>query len=296
MQKLNGQRTPAGPAIDLKRLMLFIAAMALLFLYAPVREYLSWTIESPYYTHISVIPFVTAYLIYKKRREIFADNSYAPALGCVIACLGGFGLIAVSMPALAQGWGKNDAHALTAAMTVMIIIGTFIMLFGKRAFRAAGFPMLFLIFMIPLPTAAEDWVIGTLQSGSAEFVGVLFPITGVPVLRNGTVFQLPGISIEVAPQCSGIRSSLALLITAVLAGHLYLKKNWSRVLLALVVIPVTMFKNAIRIVVLSLLGLYVNRGYLESSLHRDGGILFFILALMIMAPILIVLRRSERNR
>jgi exosortase len=197
---------------------------------------------------------------------------------------------------LEQGWIKNDTYALTAAATVSSVVGFFLLFFGAEALHKARFALLFLLLMLPLPSIAEGWVIRVLQFGSAEFVGLLFPLTGAPVLREGTVFYLPGTSIEVAPQCSGIRSSLALLITAVLAGHLYLKNTWTRVLLALAVIPLTMFKNAIRIVVLSLLGVYVDRGFLESSLHRDGGILFFILALMIMAPVLIVLRRSERNR
>ena len=112
---------------------------------------------------------------------------------------------------------------LVACSTVLVVIGAFIALFGLRAFRAARFPLLFLAFMVPLPTAVEEWIIRVLQLGSAEFVAFLFPLTGMPVLRDACVFHLPGISIEVAPQCSGIRSSLALVITCVLAGHMFLK-------------------------------------------------------------------------
>jgi exosortase len=156
--------------------------------------------------------------------------------------------------------------------------------------------MLFLAFMVPLPTVVEYWAIRVLQLGSAEFVAVLFSLTGVPVLREGTVFQLPGIAIEVAPQCSGIRSSMALVITCVLAGHMFLTTTWKKIVLVLAVIPITMFKNGIRIVTLTLLGVYVDRGFLTSSLHTDGGILFFIIALCLMAPILFVLRKSERTK
>ena len=66
-------------------------------------------------------------------------------------------------------------------------------------------------------------------------------------------------------------------------------------MLVLLVIPITMFKNGIRITTLSLLGVYVDRGFLTSSLHTDGGILFFILALCLMAPILFLLRRGEKR-
>ena len=99
-----------------------------------------------------------------------------------------------------------------------------------------------------------------------------------------------------APQCSGIRSSLALVITSVLAGHMFLKTGWKKWALVLAVIPVTMLKNGIRIVTLSLFAVYVDKRILtDSALHTDGGILFFVLALLLMAPILFVLRRSEKG-
>ena len=97
-----------------------------------------------------------------------------------------------------------------------------------------------------------------------------------------------------ARECSGIRSGLALFITALLAGHLFLKTWWKQVILVVCVFPITMFKNGIRITSLTLLGTYVDPRILQSSLHREGGIPFFILALLLMAPILFFLRRSEK--
>ena len=282
----------AAGKIDLKRGLLFVAVVAGLMLYGPVREYLYWTYKSAYYTHVVLIPFVFAYLVFTRRREIFEDVGYAFAQGGAVAGLGL--LLLAAAAALAPGWSKNDACALVACATVLVVIGSFIALFGLRAFRSARFALLFLAFMVPLPTVVEYWVIRVLQLGSAEFVAFLFPFTGMPVLRDVCVFHLPGISIEVAPQCSGIRSSLALVITCVLAGHMFLKTTWKKILLVLLVLPVTMLKNGIRIVTLSVLAVYVDRGFLESSLHRDGGIVFFILALCLMAPILLLLRRSEK--
>jgi exosortase/archaeosortase family protein len=66
--------------------------------------------------------------------------------------------------------------------------------------------------------------------------------------------------------------------------------------LALLVVPVTMLKNGIRILILTLLGTYVDPRWLtESSLHRDGGIVFFVLALLLMSPVLYCLRRGEKK-
>jgi exosortase len=279
--------------VDVKRVLLFAAVIAALILYGPVREYLYWTYTSQYYTHVVLIPLVCAFLVFTRRSEIFGEVGYAFAPGGGVAGLGL--LLLVLAVTLGAGWGRNDYYALVACSTVLVVIGAFIGLFGLRAFGAARFPLLFLAFMVPLPTVVEYWAIRVLQLGSAEFVSVLFTLTGVPVLREGCVFQLPGMAIEVAPQCSGIRSSLALVITCVLAGHMFLKTTWKKIVLVLLVIPITMFKNGIRITTLSLLGVYVDKAFLTSSLHTDGGIVFFIIALCLMAPILFFLRRSEKG-
>jgi exosortase len=289
-RELLGEAT--GGKADLKRVLAFAAVIAALLLCGPVREYLFWTYQSQYYTHVVLIPLVCAYLVFTRRSEIFGEVGYAFAPGGAVA---GLGLLLLGLAVtLGSGWGRNDYYALVACSTVLVVIGAFIGLFGRRAFGAARFSLLFLAFMIPLPTVVEYWAIRVLQLGSAEFVSVLFSLTGVPVLREGCVFQLPGMAIEVAPQCSGIRSSLALVITCVLAGHMFLKTTWKKIVLVLLVVPITMFKNGIRITTLSLLGVYVDRAFLTSSLHTDGGIVFFILALCLMAPILFLLRRSEK--
>jgi exosortase len=197
-------------------------------------------------------------------------------------------------------WGgalsQNDMTAIIVLSAVVVINGAFIFCYGFQAFKAALFPLLFLIFMIPLPSALMDGIIYALQVGSTEFTNVLLLATGVPFVREGFVFHLPSISVEVAKQCSGIRSGMALLITATVAGHLFLKTGWKKVLLALVSVPIAMFKNGIRIVSLTLLGAYVDPRILQSSLHREGGIPFFIVALLLLVPVLYFLRRGEKGK
>jgi len=149
--------------------------------------------------------------------------------------------------------------------------------------------------MIPVPAFIMEKIIVFLQIGSTEFADFLFWVSQAPYYREGFVFHLPSMSVEVAPQCSGIRSALALFITALLAGYLFLNSRWRRVILVLCVFPITMFKNGIRITTLTLLGTYVDPRILQSDLHREGGIPFFILALFLMAPILYWLRKSENR-
>ena len=124
-------------------------------------------------------------------------------------------------------------------------------------------------------------------------VELFFRMAGVPYLRQGFVFELPGVAIRVAEECSGIRSSLALLITTVLASHFFLRTNWKRMLLCVVVVPIVIFKNGLRIATLSILAIYVNPGFLYGRLHHQGGFVFFIIALLPMALVLRLLQKGE---
>jgi exosortase len=150
--------------------------------------------------------------------------------------------------------------------------------------------------MVPIPDFVLNQAIFWLQSGSAEVSHAFFELMGVPVLRNGFIFSLPGVNIEVAKECSGIRSSLALFITSLLAGHLFLRSTWTKVVLALITLPLLVIKNGIRIVTVTLFSIYVDPGFLTGSLHQQGGILFFLVALAFLTPVLRLLQTSERSR
>jgi exosortase len=271
---------------------LLFAAVALIMAYTPIKALYSSN-KSEYYSHIALIPLVSIYLIYIKRKEIFAKVNYLFVLGIPVLLLG----IALFLGGIL--WGapldKNNYASLIAFSIFIFINGAFILLYGMQAYRTALFPLLFLIFTVPIPTALMDNIIYFLQAGSTEFVNLLFLASGVPFVRDGFVFHLPNVSVEVAKQCSGIRSGMAIFIVAILAGYMFLKSYWKIIFLVICAVLIAMFKNGIRILTLSLLGNYVDPRILSSSLHREGGTPFFILALLLLAPILFFLRRSEKK-
>jgi exosortase len=172
-------------------------------------------------------------------------------------------------------------------------IAGFAFFFGRTAFSQARFPLAFLLLAIPIPDFFLDKAIYLLQKGSAEIAAILFDWSGVPVLREGFVFHLAHVNIEVARECSGIRSSLALLILAILVAYFYLKTFWKQVVLVAAGLFVMILKNGVRIVTLTLLASYVDPGFLYGRLHHQGGVFFFLLGLLMLAPLLWFLERSE---
>lgn len=278
---------------DMARHAFFLVAVfaAAALMYGPLSGLFGSKLKRDYHTLIPVIPLISVYLVYLARKDIIKGAAYCLTVGLPVI-ITGIVLYAAGRH-FGAGLNATDFASVTVFAAWVIIPGAFISAYGLRAFRRALFPLLFLVLMVPVPVLIMDGIITFLQVGSTEFTNLLLLASGAPFVRDGFVFHLPNISVEVAKECSGIRSGLALFITALLAGHLFLRTGWKQVILVLCVLPITMFKNGIRIVTLTLLGTYVDPRILQSDLHREGGIPFFIVALLLMAPVLYFLRKSE---
>ena len=240
-----------------------------------------------------LVPLISAALFLLERKRIFShvETRWVMGLGLLFAGIV-FNWIGFRHSA---SLSENDRLAIAIFSLVVIFIGEFVLCYGARALQTSLFPVLFLFLMVPIPDSLLDRVIYWLQTWSADASDAVFELVGVPVLRTGLFFSLPGFTVEVAKECSGIRSSLVLLITSLLAGHLFLQSAWAKTVLTLVTVPLFIIKNAIRIVGISLLSAYVDPSFLTGSLHRQGGPLFFSLALVILAPIVWLLKKSEHS-
>jgi exosortase len=269
-----------------------LCGVGLSLFFNPIVQLLRMSFHSELYSHIPVIPVISLCILVFSRKRVFSGTSW----GSVGIFLLAVGLAALLIADRTPGLDRNDYLSLVMSGAVVWVIGAFVLAYGVKAFKAALFPMLFLGFVIPVPKFILDPFVDLLQICSAHASHLLFKLSGVPFHRDGFIFALPGITIEVAEQCSGIRSSIALIITSVFAGYLFLMKEWSRVVLVLSFFPVTILKNAMRIVTLSLLASYVDTRFITGSwLHRSGGIPFFAVGLVLMAPVLWALMKAEKK-
>ncbi len=264
-------------------LMLLLALSALLFRDA-LRQLLELAWHNEHYSYILFVPFISAGLLYAGRARFFSAVEFSPWLGAPLVCLGALACFAL----------KHLAWAMGAV--VLVWISGFLWFFGPQSVRAARFPLLTLALVIPLPSQAMKAVETFLQYSSAEVTHWLLLLSGMPFLRNGLQFSLPGVVVEVAPECSGIRSATGLVLTALVLGYLFLQSGWSRISLLLLAIPITILKNAVRITILSWLGVNVSADYLHGLLHHRGGPLFVLLALALLLSTLLILQGAEGNR
>jgi exosortase len=280
-------------AFNRNSLFLLLILIGIAFLHKPVIQLAKLSLTNNLYSYFLGIPVVSLYFFVTKRKSIFKDPNYSIQIGAVLLAVGS--LVYIFGISKVVELNQNDHLCLMITAALLWLYGAFIACYGSGAFRRAIFPLLFFIFMIPIPTFILDPLIQVLVIGSAHATHLIFFILDVPFIRDGFVFELPGVAIEIAEQCSGIRSTLGLFIASVVAGYLFLPVGWKRIVLVVAVFPITMVKNAIRISVISLLAVHVDMSFLtDSFLHKSGGFIFYILALGLMLPVLLLLRRTRR--
>jgi exosortase len=278
-----------------------LAAASLLFWWRPLANTLGLALANEAYTHILLILPLSAALIYLDLKDQHSKNlnSKAPPIDPqpsprICAALLALALL---IGCYARWWmsAASDDVRLSLAMFALVAwwIASVVFCFGQRAFRSFLFPLCFLFLLVPVPGVVLNVIVGWLQHGSAWMATLLFRAVGEPVQRNGIFLSLTRLDIEVAKECSSIRSSCLLGITTMVLAHLFLRSWWRNLVLVLIAIPLSIAKNGLRIFVIAELGTRVDPGFLDGRLHHHGGIVFLVIALGAIVVLLAMLHRGE---
>jgi len=298
LQLLEPTWTPAkiglGPTVRDAGFLLLVA-LSVAWCWQPLTTVIGRSLKSAeyeHYSHIILLPFISAYLLYLNRAAILRQVHPGLRAGIFPAAVGAATIWLAGTTVIT---GEPE-YGVSLAMLGLVTLwaGSFVLCYGLRALRSAAFPFLLLLFMVPFPPAVLTAIIVFLQKASADASALLFALIGMPVFREGFFFALPGLTIHVAEECSGIRSSLALLISGLVMAYLFLRSTWTRAALVGVIIPLAIAKNAVRIVVLSWLAVHVDPSFITgSAVHRNGGIPVFLASLTILSGLAWLLRRGE---
>lgn len=242
------------------------------------------------YTHLAVIPLVSGFFLWSGRKKFLSEE------GCIL--WGTVLIVCGTIHTLVLNEIKFEDSVtgltLRAIGIILVICGLFILCWGFKGFKQSLFPFIFLLIAIPFPLKVLNSVIVFLQHGSAVMVEWLYVLLGQNFVRDDVMFHLDALSITIAPQCSGIRSTMALIITGGVAVEMFLINWWNKTLMLLIIVPLSLLKNAIRIVTITMLAQYVDMAFLtHSKLHSSGGIVFYLIVLAIYFPLLFLLSKIE---
>ena len=260
-----------------------------------------WTLcryawASELFSYILLIPLLSIFFVWSKRHGLSLDSKPVRQLSVFPLFMGA----AVSSGiwwARNHGWSPSQDDYLASVMLgfLLLFLGVCFFFLGTKTLRRLSFPLFLLLFITPFPNFLQDALTGFLQHRSADVAELLFAISGMPLIRQDTFFQLPAFPLEVAPECSGIHSTLVLFITSLVAGHVCLRSPWRRALLSLIVIPLALLRNGLRVFTIGQLCVNIGPEMIHSFIHTKGGPIFFVLSLIPFFLILLWLWKSERK-
>lgn len=255
----------------------FCILLTLVFI-SPLHGLVRHALKEEMHSHILLIPFVSLYLAWQSGSSLPTERRTSVVGGVILIALALGVFLLPRMTGLTLS-ANDDLSRWAACYTLLIGAGGFAFL-GNPLMRALAFPFAFLVFLIPLPDAAVVGLENLLMCWSAKVAHWFFLWSGTPIFRTGQVIELPGMTLRVAPECSGIRSSFVLFITSLIASYLFLKSPWHRTFLVAAVIPLGIFRNALRVLVIGLLCVHRGPHMIDSWIHHKGGPLFFAISLL----------------
>jgi exosortase C (VPDSG-CTERM-specific) len=290
------KRPKDAPRRRLAEFLLAVAVLILLFS-LPLYRLARLSLHSSLFSYIPLVPFISLGLVLLKRWDL-------PPPSAPDRRLASFS-IAAGMALLAGGWfwrnfgaglSWQNSVALSSLSFVLIFVATCAWFWGRPIMRSLAFPVAFLALMAPIPNFLTGLLVDVLQYASAAVAHAFFELYGTPVMPVGELgFQLPGINLEVAPECSGLHSTLALMITSLPAGYLFLRSPWKRAVLTFAAIPLGILRNGFRIFTIGELCVHIGPQMINSYIHTTGGWMFFILSLGLFLPLIFFLIWLERR-
>lgn len=257
-------------------------------LYAPVLKLLvsQWW-NDPDYAQGFLVPLVSGYVLWHQRERLLQSEVRPSNFGFLVM-VGGIVLLFA---------GLLGAELFTSRFSLLVLLaGMVLFLAGWGLLRSVSFPLCFLIFMIPLPALIYNQITFPLQLLASRFATSWLEFIRVPVLREGNILILPNYSLEVVEACSGMRSLMTLVALAVAYGYLVDRPRWGRYTLPVLMVPVAIVSNALRIMGTGVLTYRFGPKAAEGFFHVFSGWIVFVAALVLMLVCAWILRRIDKDR
>jgi exosortase C (VPDSG-CTERM-specific) len=291
MPKLESDNARIDFRRQLQRLAI-VTGLLLVCFGRPCLQLASFSLHSELFSYILLIPFISAYLIWTDKHRLVLD--LLPCrLGAALFGLAGAAFLAGFWIADRAGYlpAMQDRLSLMVLSFLCFFWGACLELLGSKVMRQVAFPAAFLVFATPMPTALMDHINSFFQYTSAVTAETFVRAYGTPVVREGMELRLPDFALNVAPECSGIHSTMVLFITGCIASYMFLNRTWQRAVLILMVIPLAILRNGFRIFLIGELCVHISHDMINSPIHRRGGPVFFALSLIPFLLFLVFLRR-----
>ena len=230
------------------------------------------------YAHAPLAILLIAFLVWRQRGKLLEPvrDSLSPG-----------GLLLLTVGVILKIYGDIQGYVVLQGMSLIpVLLGLLVLFHNENAIRALRFPILFLIFVIPLPGAAIDALTLPLVNVTTGLVAGILPMLNIDVVKTGQVLTVNahGLTalheIIMAPECSGIRSLVSLLALSSFFTNLQGQGFGHSAALMLLTIPLVILGNSIRVVLTVLMIVHVSPDTAENFFHWSSGVLVFAVTLL----------------
>lgn len=244
--------------------------------------------NDPNYSHGFLIPFISLYLLRQKQPElikIYKAKEYAWS-----------GLLFMWVALMMLAIGKAGSELFLQRFSLIVLIaGIILLLFGRNMGKACFGGLAFLVFMIPIPYILYDAIAFPLKIFATYCATTSLSILRIPVFREGNIIHLAHTTLEVADACSGIRSLLSLFALGTFLAFIALQSFRKRILLIVLVLPIAIFANSIRIIGTGILAHYYGSHVAEGFFHEFSGLLLFITVSLLLGLLCRIIATTGRE-
>lgn len=232
-----------------------------------------WFLSDGYYSHGVLVPFLALYMVWMRRNELRQVSLRPSTSG-----------LAVVIAALAlRVLGHLTQSATIASLSFLILVyGAVALLVGWRVVRLVWFPILFLGFMMPLPSTVFDEISQPAQEWSTIFADVLLKTVGYETHRVGNVIYIPGgFDLDVGVPCSGFKMLVSMATFAFFFAYFIGVALWRQIALVILALPLALAINGLRIALIGMVGTKFGEeaGY---NFHDWSGYLVLVVAFAVL--------------
>lgn len=266
-------------------LILFCAFLGLYYPIIP-DMYKIWMGDSDN-SHGILVPFITLFITFKKRKEINWKEVKPSALGLIIL------LISLLFYITGSAGGIEILPRLTIVTT---LIGLILYNLGNKIFYKLSFPVLFLIFMVPAPISIISSISLPLQHIVSEISAAIIESLSIPVFREGNMLYFSDASLEVAQACSGIRSLVSFLMLGFLFSYLMESSMRRKFIIVILTVPLAFLANLIRVTGTGILASFFGGDIARGFLHEFSGMVIFAFGFVVLSILYYILEKTGHKK